>query len=126
MTQRVAAIDDEAEHVRSYVSADPAGANLSAEEPGAHIDVRLAAGSGSDAGFEVLVSSTGQTVPVGADQSIMDALAAAGVDVPSSCREALRDPCPHTASGSGLVIASAHRSVGDKHSRRRIGPSRSY
>ena len=49
-----------------------------------------------DQEFEVRVASTGATVRVGAEQSIMDALGAAGIDVPSSCREGTCASCETT------------------------------
>lgn len=48
---------------------------------------------GPDREFAVVLSSTGQTVPVAADQSIMDALGAVGIDVPFSCREGTCGSC---------------------------------
>ncbi|MFI0816102.1 PDR/VanB family oxidoreductase [Streptomyces sp. NPDC021098] len=49
-----------------------------------------------DKGFEVRVASTGRTVRVGPEQSIMDALGAAGIEVPSSCREGTCASCETT------------------------------
>lgn len=43
--------------------------------------------------FEVRIASTGQSVSVEPDQSIMDALEAAGVEVPFSCREGTCASC---------------------------------
>ncbi|CAO5151499.1 Phenoxybenzoate dioxygenase subunit beta [Frankia sp. AiPs1] len=44
----------------------------------------------------VLAASGGRTVRVGADQSLLDALDRAGVDVPSSCREGTCASCETT------------------------------
>jgi ferredoxin-NADP reductase len=49
-----------------------------------------------DREFEVRVASTGATVRVGPEQSIMDALGAAGFDIPSSCREGTCASCETT------------------------------
>ncbi|HVW40141.1 MAG TPA: PDR/VanB family oxidoreductase [Amycolatopsis sp.] len=46
--------------------------------------------------FEVLASASGQTVRVGAGESILDALDAAGVPMPSSCREGTCGTCETT------------------------------
>jgi ferredoxin-NADP reductase len=46
-----------------------------------------------DDAFEVTVARTGQTVPVAAGQSIMDALGDVGIDVPFSCREGTCASC---------------------------------
>jgi ferredoxin-NADP reductase len=60
-----------------------------------------------DASFEVEVKSTGQVVTVGADQSIIDALTAAGVDVVYDCR---RGDCGICQTGV-LAGAPDHRDV---------------
>ena len=49
-----------------------------------------------DREFEVRLATTGRSVRVGPGQSIMDALGAAGVDVPSSCREGTCASCETT------------------------------
>ncbi len=46
-----------------------------------------------DDGFDVRVASTGATVRVGPGQSIMDALGAVGIEVPSSCHEGTCASC---------------------------------
>ena len=46
-----------------------------------------------DTGFEVLAATTGKVVAVAASQSILDALSAAGIDMPSSCREGTCASC---------------------------------
>ena len=46
-----------------------------------------------DGAFEVVINSTGDRVPVDADTSILDALAAAGHEVPSSCTEGICGTC---------------------------------
>lgn len=46
-----------------------------------------------DAAFDVIVQSTGERVPVGADQSVLDALTEAGYDVESSCTEGICGTC---------------------------------
>lgn len=47
----------------------------------------------ADHGFEVVLNSTGERIPVAADESILDALGAAGVSVPSSCNEGICGTC---------------------------------
>ncbi|WP_208026060.1 PDR/VanB family oxidoreductase [Amycolatopsis acidicola] len=47
--------------------------------------------SGPSAGFEV--SAGGRTIPVGPEESILDALDAAGIPMPSSCREGTCGSC---------------------------------
>jgi ferredoxin len=44
-------------------------------------------------GFEVVCESTGVTVSVQPDKSILDALFDAGVDVPSSCEQGICGTC---------------------------------
>lgn len=73
--------------------------------------------TGVDVAFEVLVSSTGQTVPVAAEQSIMDALGAAGVEVPSSCREGTCATCETTVLAGEIehrdsVLTESERAAG--------------
>lgn len=46
-----------------------------------------------DGAFEVVINSTGDRVPVDAETSILDALAAAGHEVPSSCTEGICGTC---------------------------------
>lgn len=52
-----------------------------------------AAASDLDEGFEVLVASTGDRVPVGAEESVLQALENAGLDVDSSCTEGICGTC---------------------------------
>lgn len=47
----------------------------------------------SDGVFEVQLSSSGRVIPVRADQSVLQALCAAGVDVPSSCEQGVCGTC---------------------------------
>ncbi|WP_435201849.1 PDR/VanB family oxidoreductase [Janibacter sp. GS2] len=46
-----------------------------------------------DGAFEVVINSTGDRIPVGAETSILDALAEAGHEVPSSCTEGICGTC---------------------------------
>ncbi|MGO1166984.1 MAG: PDR/VanB family oxidoreductase [Janibacter sp.] len=46
-----------------------------------------------DGAFDVVINSTGDRVPVDADTSILDALAEAGHEVPSSCTEGICGTC---------------------------------
>lgn len=46
-----------------------------------------------DAGFEVRIASSGRRFPVGAGQSIVEALADGGVDIPVSCKEGVCGTC---------------------------------
>jgi ferredoxin-NADP reductase len=48
---------------------------------------------GPDEAFEVVLDASGLTVTVDAGQSIVDAVAAVGVDVPTSCREGTCGTC---------------------------------
>ena len=47
----------------------------------------------SDGGFEVRIASTGQVIPVAADQTIVVALAAQGVDIMVSCEQGVCGTC---------------------------------
>ncbi len=49
--------------------------------------------TGGDTAFDVVLDRTGQRIPVPADKSVLDALADAGVDVPSSCTEGICGTC---------------------------------
>jgi ferredoxin-NADP reductase len=83
----------------------------------------------SDQAFEVVVGSTGQRVPVGPDESVLAALRAAGLEVPSSCTEGICGTCEtgvlagdvehrdhlltsaeHEAAGTMMVCVSRCRS----------------
>jgi ferredoxin len=46
-----------------------------------------------DGGFDVVISSSGERIPVDAQTSILDALAAAGHDMPFSCTEGICGTC---------------------------------
>ncbi|MFF2083005.1 PDR/VanB family oxidoreductase [Nocardia sp. NPDC058176] len=43
--------------------------------------------------FDVVLERSGRRIPVGAEQSVLDALVTAGVDVPSSCTEGICGTC---------------------------------
>ena len=47
----------------------------------------------STGSFEVKVASTGQLIPIAADQSIVSGLRAAGVEIPTSCESGLCGTC---------------------------------
>ncbi|MFR9804094.1 PDR/VanB family oxidoreductase [Pseudonocardia sp. RS010] len=49
--------------------------------------------------FDVVLDQTGQTVRVGADEAIVDALSRIGVDVPTSCREGTCGTCETSVVG---------------------------
>ena len=49
--------------------------------------------SDADTGFEVQIKSDGRVITVGADQSVVEALAAAGIDVPTSCEQGVCGTC---------------------------------
>lgn len=49
--------------------------------------------SDSDAGFEVCLASSGRVVRVAADQSVTEALAEAGVEIPTSCEQGVCGTC---------------------------------
>ncbi len=59
------------------------------------------AGTPNDTEFDVVVSGSDQRVRVAKHESILDALARAGFDVPSSCREGICGTC-ETAVVSGI------------------------
>jgi vanillate O-demethylase ferredoxin subunit len=50
-------------------------------------------GRDSDAAFEVQLASSGQVVVVPAGQSVVQALASAGVEVPTSCEQGVCGTC---------------------------------
>ncbi|MEU5695132.1 PDR/VanB family oxidoreductase [Actinosynnema sp. NPDC020468] len=71
----------------------------------------------SDA-FEVELASTGETVPVEAGESIVDALRKVGVSVQTSCREGTCATCETTVLGGEVdhrdsVLTPAERAAGD-------------
>ena len=49
--------------------------------------------SDGDVAFEVTVASSGKVYPIARDQSVLAALAAAGVAVPSACRQGVCGTC---------------------------------
>lgn len=49
--------------------------------------------SADDAGFDVKVASTGKVIRVAREQSVVQALAAAGIDVPTSCEQGVCGTC---------------------------------
>ncbi|WP_418314870.1 PDR/VanB family oxidoreductase [Piscinibacter sakaiensis] len=49
--------------------------------------------SDSDAGFEVKLASSGKVIPVAKEQTIVAALAAAGIEVPTSCEQGVCGTC---------------------------------
>ena len=49
--------------------------------------------SDSDGGFEVALASTGQVIDVGKDQTVIQALMAAGIEVPVSCEQGVCGTC---------------------------------
>lgn len=56
-----------------------------------------------DVGFEVEIASTGEVIEVGADQTVVQALAAAGVDIPVSCEQGICGTClTRVVSGTPL------------------------
>ncbi|MEU8782780.1 PDR/VanB family oxidoreductase [Streptomyces sp. NPDC048637] len=71
-----------------------------------------------DKGFDVRVASTGATVRVGPEQSIMDALGTVGIDVPSSCREGTCASCETTVLAGEVehrdsVLSEEERATGE-------------
>jgi vanillate O-demethylase ferredoxin subunit len=53
----------------------------------------LAPGTGVDEAFEVEIASSGLVVRVGAKETIVEALAARGVDIPTSCEQGICGAC---------------------------------
>ena len=49
--------------------------------------------SAADRGFDVVIRSSQRAIRVGAEQAIVDALAACGVDVPVSCQQGVCGTC---------------------------------
>ena len=49
--------------------------------------------TGDEGAFDVKLASSGRTITVGKDQTVVDALAAAGVDVPTSCQQGVCGTC---------------------------------
>ena len=47
----------------------------------------------ADTAFTVKLASTGQEIPVAADQTVLDALHGAGLDVPISCGQGICGTC---------------------------------
>ncbi len=48
---------------------------------------------GGDAAFEVQIASSGRLIAVRADESVLQALCAAGIDIPSSCEQGVCGTC---------------------------------
>ncbi len=46
-----------------------------------------------DGAFEVQIASSGRLIPIRADQSVLQALCAAGIDIPSSCEQGVCGTC---------------------------------
>ncbi|WP_253830104.1 PDR/VanB family oxidoreductase [Prauserella aidingensis] len=57
---------------------------------------RERSGSGSDSSFEVTLARSGRTISVGRDETALEAIGAAGVDVLSSCRQGTCGTCETT------------------------------
>lgn len=53
----------------------------------------IIAPAGGDTAFDVVLNRTGERVPVSPDQSVLDALLDAGLDLPSSCTEGICGTC---------------------------------
>lgn len=74
--------------------------------------------STEDGSFEVVCASSGVRVPVEPGTTVLDALAAAGVEVPSSCREGVCGTCETKVVGGRVdhrdhVLGPAEREAGD-------------
>lgn len=101
-------------HIDALLGAQPAGTHLYVCGPGrlmqAALDAAQAAGWAQDRvhreffagatsapaeadGFEVQIASTGRVVAVGAAQTVVQALAAAGIGVPVSCEQGVCGTC---------------------------------
>lgn len=77
-----------------------------------------AAPAGEDAAFEVELRRSGCTVGVAADTSVLDAVEAAGADVPSSCRDGICGTCETrvlegTPDHRDFLLSEAERERGD-------------
>lgn len=76
-------------------------------------------GTSGDGAFEVVVSSSGLVVPVAADQSVVDALAKAGIEVMTSCEQGVCGTCvtrilEGTADHRDSFFTDAERAEGDQ------------
>lgn len=99
---------------RALIAGQPAGTHLYACGPGGFMEAMLsharsagwpeerlhreyfsapAAAPQQSGEFEVQVASTGQVVRVAADVSVVTALAAAGIDIPTSCEQGVCGTC---------------------------------
>lgn len=74
----------------AVTAAVPADATLRTERFAAP---EVAAPEGGDTAFEVVLERSGRRLPVPPDQSVLDALLDAGLDVPSSCTEGICGTC---------------------------------
>ncbi|MDA3629363.1 PDR/VanB family oxidoreductase [Saccharopolyspora sp. WRP15-2] len=74
--------------------------------------------STSDESFEVVCGNSGVRVPVAPGTSVLDALAASGIDVPNSCQEGVCGTCETKVLGGepehrDHVLSPAEREAGD-------------
>lgn len=95
-------------------SALPEGAELRVER----FRAPAPAESTEDGPFEVVCASSGVRVPVDPGTAVLDALAAAGVEVPSSCREGVCGTCETKVVAGRVdhrdhVLGPAERETGD-------------
>lgn len=78
----------------------------------------VAIDTSKDTEFDVVVSGSGERVRVGTNESILDALAREGFEVPSSCREGICGTC-ETAVVSGVpdhrdsILTAEERAAGE-------------
>ncbi|MET8101992.1 PDR/VanB family oxidoreductase [Streptomyces sp. NPDC005236] len=73
--------------------------------------------TGDDEAFEVECRTSGVTLTVGADTSILDAVEGAGLDVPSSCRDGICGSCETpvldgTPDHRDFLLSEAERAAG--------------
>src|SRR3546814_4399952 len=59
--------------------------------------------SENDGSFEVQVASTGEVIPVAADETVLMALAAHGIELPASCEQRSEE---HTSELQSLMRSS--------------------
>jgi vanillate O-demethylase ferredoxin subunit len=69
--------------------------------------------STADVGFELEIASTGQLIPVRPDQTTLQALQDAGLDVPSSCEQGVCGTCL-TGVKSGIPLHRDHYLTDDE------------
>ncbi|RRQ27404.1 oxidoreductase [Rhodococcus sp. Eu-32] len=74
----------------AVAAAMPPGATLRTERFSAP---EIVVPDGGDTAFDVVLDRTGGRIPVAPDQSVLDALLDAGVDLPSSCTEGICGTC---------------------------------